>query len=140
LRAAINYLVATAPGTDLKEARGILTEDFQTVSTTKEISLAIMLKRPGSSLFAYGHSADGIDRLIGCVHFVRTPGDVYLLLIIFFHAMPTSSLRDCAQIPDKFSNVTRDSEEITLNLRGMTFAETNPQSCFAAKSGKYAND
>lgn len=109
------------------------------MSTTKEVALAVVFERAGGSLLVDGHSADGIDCPMGCSHFVCLQGDVCLLLIILFHAMPTSSLRDPPHVPEKFPNAARNREEITLNLLGMTFAETNPQSCFAPKSGKYAN-
>jgi hypothetical protein len=60
--------------------RGIFAELFQTVKTTKEVSLAMVLKRTGGSLFADGHSADGINRLIDGVHFCKG-----LPVLIFFH-------------------------------------------------------
>ena len=95
-----------------------------------------MLKRTGGSLLIDGHFADGIDRPIGGLRVVCTPGAVYLLLVIFFHAMPASSLRDSSHVPAKFPKCQPGQQGNTLNLRGMTFAETNPQSCFQPKSGE----
>jgi hypothetical protein len=56
-------------------------------------------KRTGGRLFVDRHSADGVDGSLGCVHFVCR----YVLLIIFFHEMPTSSLRDSPHISARFS-------------------------------------
>ncbi len=123
----------------IQDARGIFAEDFHTMSATKEVRFAIVLKRTGSSLFVDSHSAHRIDGAIGCAHSVGVPGAVFLFVITFVHAA-TSSLRDSPQGPAKFPIANQDSREIALNLRGMTFAETNPQSCLAAKSGEHEND
>jgi hypothetical protein len=48
----------------IEEARGISTESFQTVSTTKEVFLALVFEPAGSRRWLDGHATDGIDRVI----------------------------------------------------------------------------
>ena len=104
------------------KARGIFTESFQTVSATKEVFFAIMLKRTSSAVLVDSHSADGIDCRIICVYTLDIPGAV------FFHAV-TGPLRDSPHVPAKFPKRLTGSQKIMLNMRGMTFAEPNSQPC-----------
>lgn len=62
----------------IEEARGISTESFETVSTTKKGFLALVFEPAGSRRWLDGHATDGIDCVIVRVRYLFALNRIHL--------------------------------------------------------------